>query len=78
MKALVEMNNVLKHENTKLKQDKQELIKWVKEEIKWCKAILKNGCCDLEKKDFIYYRPIIETRLIVCKEALYRLGEVKQ
>jgi regulator of replication initiation timing len=26
MKALVEMNNMLKHENTKLKQDNQELI----------------------------------------------------
>ena len=36
MKALVEMNNMLKHENEKLKQDKQKLIEWLKEEIKNC------------------------------------------
>lgn len=30
MKALVEMNNMLKHENAKLKQEKQELIGFIK------------------------------------------------
>ena len=34
MKALVEMKDMLKHENEKLKQEKQELIEWLEEEIK--------------------------------------------
>ena len=42
MKALVEMNNMLKHENTKLKQDNQEL-KRIVEAVEIAKQNMPKG-----------------------------------
>ena len=68
MKALVEMNNMLKHENTKLKQDKQVLqnelnvankkLDKIKEYIVDKKDIYKNMTFDF---DFNTILEIIES-----------------
>lgn len=64
MKALVEMNNMLKHENTKLKHDKQKLIEWLEDEIKNCNP-----------NPQLYFNAQDEIKRHLYSEILEKLGE---
>lgn len=60
MKALVEMNNMLKYENEKLKQEKQDLIEWLKEEIKNCNPTPELYFKVEEKFKSKFYQKVLE------------------
>lgn len=64
MKALVEMNNMLKYENDKLKQDKQELIEWLKNRKNYC----------IQEKDKRYREQLLGS-YITCEMILEIIGE---
>ena len=72
MKALVEMNNMLKHENEKLKQDKQELIEMLKKRIDKVESVIwteESG----ERHHGASYSDVGYARAL--KDVLEKLGE---
>jgi len=71
MKALVEMNNMLKHENTKLKQDKQELKEWLEGKINRISGTTSHTYTDSLGKTVIVNRLIQDA----YEDILEKLGE---